>query len=384
MIEQAMIFTLGFLLAGILALAVTPAFWRRAVRLARRRIEAQVPVSIEEILAERDQLRAQNAVECRRLEDRLAQLNRRHLEHLRELGQRAARIAAFEADVAAHQAEKSTLVAENDRLGRELVEATAISFATQKALFDAESVQARKSDEAIELGQTLSSVSALAEVRLASITAADNYARDLERRLDAMRNDLATVQTKLKDKAREANEASDLLAIARNDLAKAQKRIELEFLRATDLETTANTLRLERKADAAEIRGLALKLDNTQADLRDWQARENTWKARQDQQAEKMREGEGALAKQIQLLQSDNSALQGALEVARRRCDELERDLTALRRGEMIKQVSAAADALDNALPFRRVAKTEVVATRPSPLPEAAKPEVARDEAAPR
>jgi chromosome segregation ATPase len=386
MIEQAMIFTLGFLLAGILALAVTPAFWRRAVRLARRRIDAQVPVSIGEILAERDQLRAQNAVECRRIEDRAAALNRRHAADLSELGQRAAKLVAMETDLAAHKEASGALLAENTRLLRELAQTNAQAAAAQKALYDADGVYENKSDEIIELSQTLSSVSALAEVRQASLTTSDNYSKDLERRIAALRADLATVQTRLKDKTREADEAGDLLRTARTDLAKTQKRLELEFLRSADLETAANALRLERKADAAEMRSLNLKLETSQADLRDARARESASQTKQTEQIERAREGEGQFAKQLHILQSDNAALQGALDVARRRCDELERDLASLRRGDAARQ-SAAAESPDAALARIRAAaaaseaRDSALTPRPAPASGLPKSGVARDEA---
>ena len=74
-IEQTMVFAAGFLLAGLLALLFLPALWRRALRLSRRRLEMQMPLSMDEIVAERDQLRAQFASDRRRIEQ--AQLQTR-------------------------------------------------------------------------------------------------------------------------------------------------------------------------------------------------------------------------------------------------------------------------------------------------------------------
>ena len=66
-----MIFALGFFVAGLLALLFLPAVQRRAARLAARRLEMQLPLSMDEIVAERDQLRAEFAVERRRIEQKL-------------------------------------------------------------------------------------------------------------------------------------------------------------------------------------------------------------------------------------------------------------------------------------------------------------------------
>ncbi len=63
-----MFFALGALTAGLLMLLIGPAVWRRAVRLTRRAVEATTPMSLAEVHAARDQLRAEYAVETRRLE----------------------------------------------------------------------------------------------------------------------------------------------------------------------------------------------------------------------------------------------------------------------------------------------------------------------------
>ena len=73
MIETAMIAAAGFLAATLLSLLIIPAVNRRAERLARRRVEALFPLSITELTAEKDHLRAEFAVLQRRLERRSAE-----------------------------------------------------------------------------------------------------------------------------------------------------------------------------------------------------------------------------------------------------------------------------------------------------------------------
>jgi chromosome segregation ATPase len=67
-IQSILFFILGFLCAGFLALMVAPAIWRRAVALTRRRIEASVPLTLTEIQADKDRMRAEFAMSTRRLE----------------------------------------------------------------------------------------------------------------------------------------------------------------------------------------------------------------------------------------------------------------------------------------------------------------------------
>ena len=68
MIQATLIFLLGFLAAGFIAVLVGPAVWRRAVALTRRRVEAALPLSMAEIRADKDAVRAEYAMMVRRLE----------------------------------------------------------------------------------------------------------------------------------------------------------------------------------------------------------------------------------------------------------------------------------------------------------------------------
>jgi chromosome segregation ATPase len=63
-----MYFALGLLTAGLVVLVLMPAVWRRAVRLTRARVEASLPMTLAEIEADKDQLRANFAVTTRKLE----------------------------------------------------------------------------------------------------------------------------------------------------------------------------------------------------------------------------------------------------------------------------------------------------------------------------
>src|SRR6266568_3006506 len=68
MIEPIMFVGIGFLVAGLLVIGVIPLVHARAVRLTMRRLEALTPLSMAEIQADKDQLRAEFAMSTRRLE----------------------------------------------------------------------------------------------------------------------------------------------------------------------------------------------------------------------------------------------------------------------------------------------------------------------------
>lgn len=123
MIEQIMIFGLGFLLAGLLALAFTPVFWNRALRLTRRRLERQMPLSPQEILADRDFIRAEAALLQRRMEQKLETANQAHIADMVEIGRREWRITTLANELALQSGLAHERLNEIGRLNQSLEEA---------------------------------------------------------------------------------------------------------------------------------------------------------------------------------------------------------------------------------------------------------------------
>jgi chromosome segregation ATPase len=86
MIESIMYIGIGFLIAGLLVIGVIPLVHARAVRLTMRRLEADNPLSMAEIAAEKDQLRAEFAMTMSRLEMTVEQLKTKTTNQLAEIG----------------------------------------------------------------------------------------------------------------------------------------------------------------------------------------------------------------------------------------------------------------------------------------------------------
>src|SRR5213593_5145790 len=89
MIEPIMYFGLGFLAASLIGLIIVPFVHGRAVRLTVRRLEAATPLSMAEIQADKDQLRAEFAMSTRRLEMSVDQLKSKTTSQLAELGKKS-------------------------------------------------------------------------------------------------------------------------------------------------------------------------------------------------------------------------------------------------------------------------------------------------------
>ena len=90
-----MYLALGLLIASLIALAIMPAVWRRAVRLTKKRIEAATPITMAEFRADKDQLRAEFALSTRRLEMNVEALRRRLSEQLRDINRKRNEVGAI-------------------------------------------------------------------------------------------------------------------------------------------------------------------------------------------------------------------------------------------------------------------------------------------------
>src|SRR6201995_3914129 len=88
MIEPIMYAGIGFLVAGLLVLGFIPLVHARAVRLTMKRLEAATPMSMAEIQADKDQLRAEFAMSTRRLEMSVEQMKAKTTSQLAEIGRK--------------------------------------------------------------------------------------------------------------------------------------------------------------------------------------------------------------------------------------------------------------------------------------------------------
>lgn len=88
MTEMLIYFGIGFLVAGLIGLVVIPLIHDRAVRLTMRRLEGAIPLSMAEVQADKDQLRAEFAMATRRLEISVEQLRNKAARQFAELGKK--------------------------------------------------------------------------------------------------------------------------------------------------------------------------------------------------------------------------------------------------------------------------------------------------------
>jgi len=132
MIQAIMYFGIGFLFASLIGIAVIPLVHARAVRLTLKRVENSIPQSMAEIQADKDLLRAEFAMQARRLEIDVEQLKDKAANQFAELGRKTDVINRLKIQHEAQNVEtvalKTELEALRKGLGRTDVTMPAVAY----------------------------------------------------------------------------------------------------------------------------------------------------------------------------------------------------------------------------------------------------------------
>ena len=147
MVEPIMYLAIGFLVSMLFGLMIVPLVHNRAVRLTTRRLEAATPLSMAEIQADKDQLRAEFAMSARRLEMSVDQLKNKTTSQLAELGKKSDAINRMKIELGEKNATIFSLEA-REKAVKEQLRATEEEFAAKtEALRDAEQALTDKQGE---------------------------------------------------------------------------------------------------------------------------------------------------------------------------------------------------------------------------------------------
>jgi chromosome segregation ATPase len=252
MIEPIMYFAIGFLVAALIGLVVIPLVHGRAVRLTMRRLEAATPLSMAEIQADKDQLRAEFAMSTRRLEMSVEQLKSKTTSQLAELGKKADAINRLKMELGEKTAAIFALEA-RDNASRDQLRATEEEIAAKTDIVnDTRRVLGYKEAELAKLMAELDERSREADAQRLEIIALKNGVEVLKDRLSAAGNELRAVEGR-----RDAERVE--LKHATQELAEERGRIETLGQHVSELEQhlvaqTTEAEILDRRAQDLESR----------------------------------------------------------------------------------------------------------------------------------
>ncbi len=352
MIEPVMYFGIGFLVAALLGLLFVPLVHNRAVRLTMRRLEAATPLSIAEIRADKDQLRAEFAMSTRRLEMSVEQMKTRTTGQLAELGKKTDAINQLKKELGEKTAAIFALESRDKNL-RDQLRATEQEFELKSSsLREAERGLADKQADLAKLVAELGERSIMADsqrVELAalrtqveamkvSVADYERAVRVTEERLARERSE-AEAATKLTEEARAK---LDGLAARTSDLERAllvqTAEAEVSSRRVLQLETRLEEqgrLLAEREFEISRLRGdleAATKIEN---DLR-----------------EELENAGTRSSSAIDKFRADISQLEAQLAAAIEERTKLQREIGTMKREA---ETTWAAERVENALLRERI-----------------------------
>jgi chorismate mutase len=229
MIESVMYFGIGFLAAALLGLLFVPLVHNRAVRLTMKRLEAATPVSIAEIRADKDQLRAEFAMSTRRLEMSVEKMKAKTTTQLAELGKKTDAINQLKRELGEKTAAIFALEA-RDKTLRDQLRASEEEFQIKSSsLRDAERQLADKEGEFTKLLGELGERSLVADSQRTEIAT-------FRTQVEAMKLSVADYERAVAEtESRLSGERTDADAAAQ-ELIQARAKLGDLGTRTTDLE----------------------------------------------------------------------------------------------------------------------------------------------------
>jgi chromosome segregation ATPase len=327
MVEPAMYLAIGFLVAMLLGLTIVPLVHNRAVRLTTRRMEAATPLSMAEIQADKDQLRAEFAMSARRLEMNVDQLKHKTTSQLAELGKKTDAINRMKLELGEKNATIFALEA-REKAVKEQLRATEEEFAAKtEALRLAEKALTDKQSELARINSELNDRTTTAETRKVELVAVNTQIDALKNRVGDAEKDFAATQVRLE------HERSQSEAVTR-DLGDARGRVENLSQRVTDLDR-----QLIVQVKEAELLGTRVN------DLEGRLATQGKLLAERDYEVNQLRQGKDVADRTIKelrdeitltnsgswpaldKLKSEKSAVEEQLRVARDERSKLQRDI---------------------------------------------------------
>jgi chromosome segregation ATPase len=352
MVEPIMFFGIGFLFAALIGLIIIPLVQARAVRLTMRRLEAATPLSMAEIQADKDQLRAEFAMSTRRLEMSVEQMKAKTTSQLAELGKKSDAINRLKMELGEKTATIFALEA-RDRALKDQLRATEeeLSFKLN-AMREAERALTEKQQDLAKLTAQLDRQSVTNDSQRIELVALRTQVDALKDRVSDREREFKTTEDRLGRERFDAKETSELLNAERTKVGNLADRVsglehqliaqtkEAEILgrRAQELETRLTQqgrLLAERDYQCDQLRSQLEGLRKTEADLR----------------AELAGIG-GSQRSEIDGLKTEKAVLEAQLNRSREEQAKLSREIASFKRDT---EASWASERVESALLRERI-----------------------------
>ncbi len=212
MIEPIMFVGIGFLVAGLLVIGVIPLVHARAVRLTQRRLEALTPLSMAEIQADKDQLRAEFAMSTRRLEMSVEQMKAKTSSQLAEIGKKSEAIGRLKLELGEKTAALFAAEAKEKLLGDELQLVKTETAARSSTLEETERTLAATQAELAQVKANYNEASVTTDSQRVELVALRAQAEVLKGQIESYEKETRLLQDHLNRRTAEAETLGDQLA----------------------------------------------------------------------------------------------------------------------------------------------------------------------------
>lgn len=225
MVEPIMYLAIGFLVAMLFALMLAPLVHHRAVRLTKRRLEAATPLSMAEIQADKDQLRAEFAMSARKLEISVDQLKNKTTAHLAEIGKKSDAVNRLKFELGEKAATIFDLEAREAALKDKLAGTEADLAGRIADLATAAQAMTDKQAELARTAHELSEKSMLADSRQVDLLSARAQIEVLKNQVADTERDVAATRQQLELQRGETATVTALLSEARGRVENLSQRV---------------------------------------------------------------------------------------------------------------------------------------------------------------
>ncbi|MFN3830935.1 MAG: hypothetical protein ACK4SQ_01830 [Allorhizobium sp.] len=269
MIEYALIFALGFVAAALLVMLIAPAVHQRVVLYTENRLKATMPLSPQEIRAQKDLVRALYAAENARTQHELTRERENSIAlklKNETLSSEAARLVADNKELKVQIEDMSTEAADlRSKLRRADVEVSSIRETLKRVEITLAAKDVELEDRAHRIARLTSDI----DTMRIEATSRDTEIDSLKSRIQVMRDEREELRRESKLLGKRAKDAELRLAQEEHKVLRLEDMLARDAAERADAESLVERRNRELTDLRAKLKSASTQLRNAQRALRE-------------------------------------------------------------------------------------------------------------------
>lgn len=332
LIEPAMYFAIGFLLAALLSLPFMGAIHRRAVRLTGRHRDSQLPISVDELRAEKDLLRSEFAVTTQRMQSTLDGMQTKTAAQRAEISRQGTVVNTLKTELRDKAQTIAALEAREAALKDALRDTEHEHALKSINLDDARRVLANKELELAQFAATLDDRDVIADHQQFELVRTQVNVEALRVAVEDLNQEVEAMNARLTQARADSARATDEVAQERGKVGNLGRRIadlEIELIVQRNEAEALSKVTADRICDQAQVlavreyesdrlRVALASAHRAEAALRDEYAEVEERRLLESKAA---LAAKAALEIQVDQLKQERQRLQGELQALRRQAE---------------------------------------------------------------